>query len=247
MNSCLAAAVLKKSNKQKRNDMKRSRGFRLIVMIFCISALPSQQTHAQMAIIDIIKEGVKKVIMAVDLQIQRMQNKTIWLQNAQKEMENVLSQTKLTEISDWVQKQKDLYGDYFNELWQVKDAIEYYHRIEEIIDKQVRLVSEYQSAYNLFKQDDHFSPDEINYMGKVYTGIINESLKNLDQLFLVINSFTTQMADEKRMEIINNADEAMDENYNDLKTFNSENMMLSLQRSKDLNEVTVVKQLYGLQ
>jgi hypothetical protein len=225
--------------------MKKSRGLRLMVIIFCISALPSQQIHAQ--ILEIIQAGVKKVIMAVDLQIQRMQNQTIWLQNAQKEMENVLSQTKLTEISDWVQKQKDLYGDYFNELWQVKEAIEYYHRIEEIIDKQVTLVNEYQSAYNLFKQDDHFSPDEIDYMGKVYTGIINESLKNLDQLFLVINSFTTQMADEKRMEIINNADEVMDENYNDLKAFNSQNEMLSLQRSKDLNEVVVVKELYGLQ
>lgn len=227
--------------------MKKSRGLRLVVVIFCISMIPAQQIHAQMAIIDIIKEGVKKVIMAVDLQIQRMQNKTIWLQNAQKETENVLSQTKLTEISDWVQKQKDLYGDYFNELWQVKDAIEYYHRIEEITQTQIRIVNEYQSAYSLFKQDDHFSPDEIDYMGKVYTGIINQSLKNLDQLFLVINSFSTQMADEKRMQIINSAGAAMDENYNDIKTFNSQNMMLSLQRSKDLNEVNVVKQLYGLQ
>ena len=227
--------------------MKKSRGLRLIVVIFCISMIPVQQIHAQMAIIDIIKEGVKKVIMAVDLQIQRMQNKTIWLQNAQKEMENVLSQTKLTEISDWVQKQKDLYGNYFDELWQVKDAIEYYHRIEEITQTQIRIVSEYESAYSLFKQDDHFSPDEIDYMGKVYTGIINQSLKNIDQLFLVINSFYTQMADEKRMEIINNAGSAMDENYNDIKAFNSQNMMLSLQRSKDLNEINTVKQLYGLQ
>lgn len=224
--------------------MKRNRGVRLVVIIFCLSAMPYQQTHAQ--ILEIIQAGVKKVIMAVDLEVQRIQNKTIWLQNAQKEMENVLSQTKLTEISDWAQKQKDLYGDYFNELWQVKDAIEYYHRIEDIMKKQVMLVSEYQSAYGLFKQDQHFTPDEIDYMGKVYSGIINESLKNLDQLFLVINSFTTQMSDEKRMEIINNAGDAMNENYDDLKSFNSQNMMLSLQRSKDLNEVNTVKQLYGL-
>lgn len=225
--------------------MKKRRIVKLTLVVFFVAAMPSQQTQAQ--IIEIIKEGVKKVIMAVDLEVQRMQNKTIWLQNAQREMENVLSQTKLTEISDWVQKQKDLYGDYFNELWQIKDAIQYYHKIEEITEKQVRLVSEYQSAYNLFKQDDHFTPDEIEYMGKVYTGIIDESLKNLDQLFLVINSFTTQMADEKRMQTINDAGNAIDENYNDLKAFNNENIMLSLQRSKDLNEVSVVKQLYGLQ
>lgn len=225
--------------------MKKIRGVRLILMILFVAAIPSQQTHAQ--IIEIIQEGVKKVIMAVDLEVQRLQNKTIWLQNAQRELENVLSQTKLTEISDWVQKQKDLYGDYFNELWQVKDAIEYYHKIEEITKKQVSLVKEYQSAYNVFKQDDHFTASEIEYMGKVYTGIIDESLKNLDQLLLVINSFMTQMTDEKRLQIISDAGNAMDENYDDLKTFNSQNMMLSIQRSKDLNEVNVVKQLYGLQ
>ena len=184
--------------------------------------------------------------MAADLQVQRMQNKTIWLQNAQKELENILSETKLDEITDWVQKQKDLYGDYFNELWQVKDAVEYYYRIEDIIDKQIKIVDEYESAFKLFKQDEHFSPDEIEYMGKVYTGIVDESLKNLDQLLLVINSFTTQMADEKRLQIINDAGDAMDENYNDLKSFNNQNMMLSLQRSKDVNEVNVVKELYGL-
>lgn len=227
--------------------MKKTRVLKLALFFAITGFVPTQQVRAQIPIIEIIKQGIKKVIMAADLQVQRIQNKTIWLQNAQKELENVLSKTKLTEISDWVQKQKDLYGDYFNELWQVKDAIEYYHRIEDIIEKQVKIVSEYQSAYNLFKQDEHFSSDEIEYMSKVYTGIINESLKNLDQLFLVINSFTTQMSDEARMQIINNAGEGMDENYSDLKIFNSENMMLSLQRSKNLNEVNVVKQLYGLQ
>lgn len=225
--------------------MKEMRTVKLMTVILFIVAIPSQQTQAQ--IIDIIQSGVKKVIMAADLEVQRLQNKTIWLQNAQRELENLLSETKLTEISDWVQKQKNLYGNYFNELWQVKDVIQYYHRIEEITEKQVRLVSEYESAYKLFKQDDHFSADEIDYMGKVYTGIVNVSLKNLDQLFLVINSFTTQMTDEKRMQIINDAGNAVDENYNDLKAFNNQNIMLSLQRSKDLNDMNVVKQLYGLQ
>lgn len=224
--------------------MKAIKVWKLMLVILMIAVTPFQHTQAQIPIITTV---VKKVIMAMDLQVQRLQNKTIWLQNAQKEVENILSQTKLTEISDWVEKQKDLYGNYFNELWQVKDAIQYYHKIEEITEKQVRLVSEYQSAYNLFKQDEHFTPDEIDYMEKVYTGIIDESLKNLDRLFLVINSFTTQMADEKRMQMINDAGNAIDENYNDLQAFNNENMKLSIQRSKDLNEVNVVKQLYGLQ
>ena len=227
--------------------MKKRVFMKGVVLTLFVVAISSQKSNAQLVIAEVIKAGVKKVIMAVDLQVQRMQNKTIWLQNAQKEMENILSETKLDEISDWVQKQKDLYGDYFNELWQVKDIIEYYHRIKEITETQVKIISAYEGAYNLFKQDSHFTDDEIEYMGKVYSGIIDASIKNLDQLSIVINSFNTQMSDESRLDIINRAAEVMTENYSDLKAFNSQNMMLSLQRSKDLNEVTVVKQLYGLQ
>ena len=46
------------------------------------------------------------MIIAVDLQVQRIQNKTIWLQNAQKTLENEMSKLKLDEITDWVQKNK---------------------------------------------------------------------------------------------------------------------------------------------
>ena len=162
-----------------------------VVLALLMTVIFSKRSNAQIPIVEIIKAGVKKVIMAVDLQVQRMQNKTIWLQNAQKELENVLSETKLDEISGWVQKQKDLYGDYFNELWQVKDVIEYYHRIKEIAETQVKIVSTYENAFNLFKQDEHFTSDEIQYMGKVYSGIIDASIKNLDKIAIVVNSFST--------------------------------------------------------
>ncbi|TKK64712.1 conjugal transfer protein TraI [Ilyomonas limi] len=215
--------------------------------VLLMSVFPTAKTEAQFDIGSVISAGVKKVINAVDLSIQRMQNETIWLQNAQKQIENVLSQTKLTDISDWTQKQKDLYAGYFDELWKVKDAIALYHRIKEITQKQLALTGEYKHALSLFRQDTHFTPNEIEYMSKVYTGILNESLNNLDQLFLVINSFTTQMSDEQRMQLIDAAGNAIDNNYNDLQQFTNQNKILSLQRSKDANEIATVKALYGLQ
>jgi hypothetical protein len=66
------------------------------------------------------------------------------------------------------------------------------------------------------------------------------------QLFLVINSFSTQMTDAGRLEIINNAADGTETAYNDLKDFNQQNTLLSLQRAKDANDVEAVKQLYGL-
>jgi hypothetical protein len=84
-------------------------------------------------------------------------------------------------------------------------------------------------------------------MTKVYSGIVDESLKNLDQLFLVVNALGTKMTDGKRLEIISRAADAIDETLGDLRMFNSQNIRLSLQRSKDAQEVQVVKSFYGIE
>src|SRR6478735_501340 len=80
-------------------------------------------------VLEIIKQGVIKVIKAIDLMIQRLQNKTIWLQNAQKILENKLSELKLAEIAQWTEKQRQLYKKYYDELWQVRQTLATYHRI----------------------------------------------------------------------------------------------------------------------
>lgn len=216
-------------------------------LVCVLLAISSLTVRAQDPITEIIKAGITKVIVAVDLKIQRLQTRTIWLQNAQKVLENTMSKARLEDITGWVQKQKDLYQDYFDELWKVKDVLGYYHKIKEITEKEVALVNQYRRAWNGVTQDSHFSVDEIDYMGKVYTGIIEESVKNLDQVALVINSFVTQMSDQKRMQIIDEAAEAMQKNYNDLKAFTNENIRLSIQRSKDEHDVAVVRALYGME
>ena len=215
----------------------------ITLIVFLVSV---KQTQAQIDVASIIKEGVKKVIRAIDLKIQRLQNKTIWLQNAQKSVENTMSKIKLDEITSWVERQKTLYQDYFNELRKVKTAISYYYRIREVTSKQLQLVAAYKNALALFKQDKHFTSKEINYMLNVYSGILDESIKNLDQILLVVTSFSTQMDDGKRLQIIDASADSIEQNYVDLIQFNQQNILLSLHRSKDLSEINEVRTLYGL-
>ena len=223
---------------------------KIIACIICLllTSTPARpaEKKAALPILEIVKAVTKKVIKAIDLRIQKLQNKTIWLQNAQKQVENVLSKLKLDEISDWTKKQKDLYKDYYEELAKVKSIITYYQRIKDITKKQTRLVQEYERAWNLFKQDTHFKNNEIQYMERVYSGILEESVKNMDQIFLILDSFSTQMSDLKRLEIINEAADQIDANYDDLTLFNQQNVMLSLQRAKTEADVNQVKQFYGI-
>jgi len=208
-------------------------------------ALP-KEADAQFAIVEVIKAAITKVIKAIDLQVQRMQNKTIWLQNAQKALENQLSKLKLDEISGWSEKQKELYGQYYTELWQVKSLIAYYERIRHITETQAALINEYNHAWGLLRQDKHFSHEELTYMQKVYNGILQESVKNLDEILVIVSSFKTQMTDAKRIELINKAADRIDKNCSDLRQFNNQNYVLSLQRAQSEHEVITLKKYYGI-
>jgi RNA polymerase-interacting CarD/CdnL/TRCF family regulator len=226
--------------------MGRNKTFFALVLAGILIIQPSTRVDAAIPIAKIIQEGVRKVIKAVDLMIQRLQNKTIWLQNAQKVLENKLNELKLTEIAEWTEKHRKLYQDYYEELWKVKNTIAMYQRVRQVMDKQVRIVDEYRRCWNIVQNDDHFTKSELEYMYKVYSGIMEESVKNLDQILIVINSFKTQMSDGKRLEIIEEAADQIDQNYFDLKDFNTQNMLLSINRAKDVSEIEVVKKLYEL-
>jgi len=217
-----------------------------IIWVCLLVLLPSVKPAAQIPVLEIIRQAVVKVIKAVDLKIQRLQNRTIWLQNAQKAIENKMQELKLTEIAQWSEKQRKLYQDYYEELWRVKAALSYYGKVKDILQKQALLVAEYKRAIDLFRQDSHFTARELEYMGNVYTGILEESIQNLDGLYVIINSFATQMSDGQRLELIHSAAEAMDQQLADLRQFTQEGIQVSLRRAKDQREIEHLKALYGL-
>lgn len=224
-------------------DMIMKRKTILFVLLLCL-LFNGSPANAQ--IIEIVKAATKKVIRAIDLKIQKQQNKVIWLQNAQKTLENTMSKLKLKEISDWSEKQRKLYDDYFQELQKVKNIIATYKKIKDIIVRQSQLISEYKQAWSLLKADKHFTSRELEEMYRIYSGIMDESLKNIDQLIMVSNSFTTQMTDGKRMELIEAASNSVDRNLTDLRIFNRRNFSISVSRSANIQEAETMKKIYGL-
>jgi hypothetical protein len=217
----------------------------LLGVVLLMTVAP-QKTKAQLPLVDIIGGAIKKVIRAADLQIQRQQNKVIWLQNAQKTLENQMSKLKLGEISEWTEKQKELYRSYYDELQKVKVVISYYQKIRDVTNVQLRIVREYKSGWSAVQRDKHFSNTERDHISSVYSGILDESLKNLDQLYMVANSFQTQMTDAQRLELIDDAAGKMDMNYRDLRLFNRQNATMSLSRVKAKQDLDLIKKLYGL-
>lgn len=218
-----------------------------IVLLVLASTTPVKQAEAAIPWAEIIKQAIKRVVRAMDLLVQRRQNRQIRLQNAQKALENTMAKLKLDEIEDWVKKQRDLYNEYYQELKKVKAVIAYYFRIKAIADKQADILKQYQTAWSLFRNDRHFTAHELGQMQKVYGGILAETGRCVELLELVVQSFTLQMTDVKRLEVIERAADATDQILDELNSFNQENKLLSLSRAKNEFDAKVVKSLYGLQ
>lgn len=219
----------------------------LLPVAFCMAFLlfPNQQASAQ--IFDAIEAVIKKALVAADLKIQRLQTQTLVLQNAQKALENSMQDGFLDDINSWIHQQEEQYNRYYQELWQVKNVIASYSKVSYLIRRQAQLVQEYQRAWNTIQRDSHFTPSEIAHIGNVYNGILNESIRNIDQLSLAIKSLVTQMDDAARLRIIDESGTRINQNYQALRQYTQSNTLLSLQRAKDEQDLKSIRTLYGIQ
>ncbi|MBS1525311.1 MAG: conjugal transfer protein TraI [Bacteroidetes bacterium] len=217
-----------------------------IVLLLLASIVVSNTTHAQIPIVGLVTAAVKKVIVAIDLKVQQLQNKTIALQDAEKALENKMALGNLNDISGWLSKEKQLYAGYYQELQKVKQIVYDYESVKNIIKQQGELVTEYKHAYALFSKDPNFSATELNYMAQVYSGILKASIDNLDEVLLAVDNLTTQMSDAERLELIHKASSGLQHNLNDLRQFNNNGIQLSLARAAERNNLQQVKQLYGI-
>ena len=210
------------------------------------TVLPEQPANAIpiTVILEVIKAGVKKVIQAIDLKIQRLQNQTIWLQNAQKVLENKLSKLKLGEISEWTEKQRMQYDELFGELWQVKRIIAQFQRVQDIADMQQQLVREYQNTWGVVSNSGVLGWEEKRVISEIYQGILEESLQNLSHLTGLMTSFTTQMNDADRLTSLHRAEDRIRKNLWELRSVNSRNMRLI--QSREQLPLNNLKQNYDL-
>jgi hypothetical protein len=209
-------------------------------------ALAPEQSRAQIPVVGLLTSAIKKVITALDLKIQQLQNQTIALQNAEQQLENNLHLASLNGISGWLDKEHRLYQNYYQELARVKTVISDYDEVKMIISQQKKLLSEYRQASSLFHSDKHFSASELSAMENVYGGILEEGVRNLDEALLAVGAFSTQMDDAERMQLVHHAAGGMQTNLDHLRQYNNQNAAISYQRARDEKERQTVRQLYGL-
>lgn len=140
----------------------------------------------------------------------------------------------------------NLHKTFLDGLMAVSPAVRKYKKIADIIDDQLLILKEYKNAFNRFKKDNKFNPEEIDYLGKVYANLFKQSLNNLDDLSAIITANKLRMSDDERLAGIDRIYDDMQEKLIFLRQFNNNTSVLAMQRAREKNDAVTTRKMYGI-
>ena len=140
----------------------------------------------------------------------------------------------------------NLHKTFLDALMEVSPAVRKYKKVSDIINDQILIIKEYKNAFSRFKKDNNFNPEEIDYLGKVYTNLFKQSLNNLDELTIVITANKLRMSDDERLAAIDRIYNDMQDKLMFLRHFNNNTTILAVQRAKEKNDAVTMKKIYGI-
>nr|WP_121271736.1 TerB family tellurite resistance protein [Pedobacter schmidteae] len=137
-----------------------------------------------------------------------------------------------------------LHEVFIDGLMLVSPQVRKYRKVADIVSMQADLVSEYKGAFKRFGSGGNFSVSELEYLGKVYGQLLDQSVDNLDQLVMVITAGKLRMSDEERLRVIDRVFAELEDKLVFLRSFNRETGLLNLQRSREKAELGGMTRFY---
>jgi hypothetical protein len=172
------------------------------------------------------------------------------------ELKNILSEMKAgyqilnagyENIRTVAQDNYSLHNGFLSSLLAVKPGVTNYERVQDIMGFQSSIVSEYATSFNRFKQDKHFTADEIAYLGIVYNNLLSQGLHALTNLNNVLTPNTMRMDDDGRLRAIDGLYQETKNQLLFLRSFNNSTTQLAIDRATEANDTETAKKLYELQ
>lgn len=149
-------------------------------------------------------------------------------------------------VKDMSQGNFTLHKTFLDALMQVSPVVKNYKRVGDIISYQILLTKESKTAFNRFSKSENFTLKEMTYFEKVYGNLLNESLRNLDELLTIVTANKLRMSDDERLQAIDKIYMDMEDKLLFLRNFNASSNVLALQRARESNDVNTTKAMRDL-
>ena len=149
-------------------------------------------------------------------------------------------------VKDMTEGNFSLHKTFLDALMQVSPVVKNYKRVGDIINFQMLLMKESKNGMNRFVKSGNFSEKEISYFEKVYGNLLSQSLRNLDELTMVVTADKLRMSDDERLQAVDDIYLQMQDKLLFLRNFNATSNVLALQRAKEAKDVYASKELQEL-
>lgn len=206
---------------------------KIIVLLIVLSTCTASKLRAQ-------SEEVQQLLLNVEKLAQFKQ-----ILSDMKKGYQVIS-TGYSTIKNLSEGNFNLHKTFLDGLMMVSPSVRRYKRVADIIQNQIVIVKEYKNAFNRFKRDGNFNPDEILYIGDVYSNLFKQSLNDLDELAIIVTDNKVRMSDDERLQAIDRLFNNMQDKLLFLRHFNNNTTILAVQRAKEKNDAATMKKIYGI-
>ncbi|UCS95208.1 hypothetical protein KZP23_09455 [Echinicola marina] len=177
--------------------------------------------------------------------LQQIAALQVYIEYAQKGYR--IAREGLTTIGGFTKGEFDLHSDFIHSLSMVNPEIRHYAKVAEIIALQVNIVQDYQRTYRQLRNSDAFSAEELSYIQRVFTRLLDDCEQALDELIAITTDAQLQMEDNERISRIDRIYLQMQDNYTFSQNFGNEAKVMAAVRIKEQNEVQLSRTLMNIQ
>jgi hypothetical protein len=146
-------------------------------------------------------------------------------------------------VKDLSEGNFSLHKVFLDKLLQVSPLVKKYKRVVDIVTIQRSIVREFKTA--LVQLRKPYNDAEVDYFNRVYNNLVDRSLKNLDELLMVITAKQLRMNDAERLSAIDRIHADMQDKLVFLRAFTGNAKLLSLQKEQQFRELKKLEKLHG--
>jgi hypothetical protein len=204
----------------------------IISMALLLLCLPATQTRAQ-------GEELQQLILNVEKLNQLKAILTKMYEGYQ-----ILTNGYNT-VKDLAQGNFSIHKLFMDGLLAVSPSVRNYQKIAFIVTKQKDILRENKAALNQFRSMSIFTVTHLQYIEAVYDRLVDRSLKDMDELLMVITANQLRMNDAERIAAIDRIYTSVSDQLSFLRHFNVITRVLADQKMKNKKDMEALQQLHG--
>ena len=149
-------------------------------------------------------------------------------------------------IRDVVRDNFNLHEAFLDALWVLSPAARSDPRLEEIVNTEYRIVTEYRMAMARIGSSTVFSAEEVAYITGVLAAVLQKSFWAIEELTMVTTDNTLRMTDDQRLDVLGRIDAETRSELGRVQQVDNTVAVEVVRRNKEANDIQTLKSLYGL-